>query len=459
MQSITSSDLLQLLSGGKTPAVGVVAGSAGGAGTSQQSLKSFLQLFSQQFGTEDLTGTDAPAVALLGHPEAQQIFSALLPTSGNSLPQEITTSEDLLLFKASQINTGQAGTSTTLQASTALNPSQTINADEALLNLQENLRLGQAAEQDIEGFESNLQNILEQGRRILAQGLPQSGNPEQLKLLQEAALAQIKLLQEAEPKQINLAQDADAKRNPTDLLQMLTENNGKLSAISGKDTPTNFITDLKVQPGLTEQLMRHASQQHQAVQTLSAELLADNKHSDIIDELADIHELHSDSHTLHSNSVNPPASKFAVSIPVPMSKGPAWQQSFGEKVVWLVNQKVPEAELKINPPHLGPLEIKISVNQDQASVVFSSQNHLVRETVESAIPRLREMLGDNGLNLANVDVSDKSFANQRQTGEFSGNSNNHGYSRWQPSDNMEDAPIQGIVQELNTSAGVVDYYA
>ena len=91
MQSITSSDLLQLLSGAQMPATGVAAAPDGGTGVSSQSLKSFLQLFSQQLGTEDITDAADSAIPLLAFPEAQnlQIFSAPVAMGGNSLPQEI----------------------------------------------------------------------------------------------------------------------------------------------------------------------------------------------------------------------------------------------------------------------------------------------------------------------------------------------------------------------------------
>ena len=45
--------------------------------------------------------------------------------------------------------------------------------------------------------------------------------------------------------------------------------------------------------------------------------------------------------------------------------------------------------------------------------MFSSPHGAVREAIELSIGRLREMLADSGFNLVNVDVSDKSLAQQR----------------------------------------------
>jgi flagellar hook-length control protein FliK len=70
----------------------------------------------------------------------------------------------------------------------------------------------------------------------------------------------------------------------------------------------------------------------------------------------------------------------------------------------MVNQNVQQAEIKLTPPNLGPLEIKISMQNDQTNVTFIAAQAPTREALESSIPRLREMFGEINLNLANVDV-------------------------------------------------------
>ena len=87
----------------------------------------------------------------------------------------------------------------------------------------------------------------------------------------------------------------------------------------------------------------------------------------------------------------------------------------GEKVLWLAAQNVTSAEIRLDPPDLGPLQVKISLNQEQASVNFTSHHASVRETLDQNLHRLRDMFSEHGLHLANVDVSDKSF--QRQQGD------------------------------------------
>ena len=98
-------------------------------------------------------------------------------------------------------------------------------------------------------------------------------------------------------------------------------------------------------------------------------------------------------------------------------KSAAWAQGLGERVQWLVQQNIQGAEIRLNPPELGALEIKLQLNGDQGTQIqFTSPNGTVREALESAIPRLREMFAESGLNLGDVNVSHQSLAEQQQNG-------------------------------------------
>lgn len=111
-----------------------------------------------------------------------------------------------------------------------------------------------------------------------------------------------------------------------------------------------------------------------------------------------------------STTTTPPA---VPSTPLPFAQ-PGWEQGLGNRVMWMVNQQVQTAELRMNPAHLGPIEVRISIRDDQATVSFVSAHGQVREALQAAIPQLREMLGNNGLNLADVNIAQHSFADARQ---------------------------------------------
>ena len=89
-----------------------------------------------------------------------------------------------------------------------------------------------------------------------------------------------------------------------------------------------------------------------------------------------------------------------------------WDQALGDKLVWMAGQKQQVAELHLNPPELGPLKITLTLNHDQASAQFVSEHAAVRDALETAMPRLREMLADNGIALGNASVSSESFPEQ-----------------------------------------------
>jgi len=106
----------------------------------------------------------------------------------------------------------------------------------------------------------------------------------------------------------------------------------------------------------------------------------------------------------------------ALSMGTPLNQN-GWGQELGERIQWLVGQRLQGAQIKLNPANLGPMEVRIQVQNDQASVQFVSAHTVVREALEAALPRLREMFDASGVELVDVDVSGQSFAEQQRTAE------------------------------------------
>lgn len=104
--------------------------------------------------------------------------------------------------------------------------------------------------------------------------------------------------------------------------------------------------------------------------------------------------------TLSDSVVTMPSAR----VPVAVGQ-PGWGEAVGQQVTWFVSQKISSASLRLNPQHLGPMEMAVTMDGDKASITFTSQHSIVRDALESSIPRLREMLSENGLNLVNVNVS------------------------------------------------------
>ena len=100
-------------------------------------------------------------------------------------------------------------------------------------------------------------------------------------------------------------------------------------------------------------------------------------------------------------------------IPTSLS-APGWDQQLGQHVVWMSSQHNQTAELRINPPDLGPVEMRLTLDQggQQATLHFSSPHAEVRDSIENALPRLREMLADAGISLGNATVGGESLPQQ-----------------------------------------------
>ncbi len=89
-----------------------------------------------------------------------------------------------------------------------------------------------------------------------------------------------------------------------------------------------------------------------------------------------------------------------------------WDHAIGKKIMFMVKQDVGHAKIHLNPPELGRVEIKVSVLRDVVDVTFLAEHAVVRNALETAVPRLEAMFRDAGLNLMNVDISHQAFDGQ-----------------------------------------------
>ena len=83
----------------------------------------------------------------------------------------------------------------------------------------------------------------------------------------------------------------------------------------------------------------------------------------------------------------------------------AWNQALGEKLVWMAAGSQQTATLTLNPPNMGPLQIVLNISNEQATASFFSAQPEVRQALESAFPRLKEMLNEAGIELGQATVS------------------------------------------------------
>ncbi len=149
------------------------------------------------------------------------------------------------------------------------------------------------------------------------------------------------------------------------------------------------------------------------------------------------------------------APPLSLTVQAPLQQGGRWGEEVGQHLKWLLSQNLQAAELKLNPPQLGSVEVRISVQQEQVSLHFSTPHALVKETVEDSLPRLRAMLQDSGFQLVDVDVSQQDpSARQDRRPDTPAHT-----SAW----NTPESDAGGLVEEAGVPIlqrqGLVDLYA
>ena len=83
---------------------------------------------------------------------------------------------------------------------------------------------------------------------------------------------------------------------------------------------------------------------------------------------------------------------------------PRFGEGFAQQVTVLVEHGIQHARLSLNPADLGPIDVRISIQHDEATVQLASQHIGVREAINDALPRLREMLEQAGMHLSDSGV-------------------------------------------------------
>lgn len=126
------------------------------------------------------------------------------------------------------------------------------------------------------------------------------------------------------------------------------------------------------------------------------------------------------------SSGNAPGTEASFKVDTPAGAR-GWDADFSQKLVWMVHREESRAELILNPPQLGKVEVTISVNGDQTSASFVSASPAAREVLEQALPRLREILADAGITLGQASVNAESTP--REKGENPANAHRDGRDR------------------------------
>lgn len=89
-------------------------------------------------------------------------------------------------------------------------------------------------------------------------------------------------------------------------------------------------------------------------------------------------------------------------------RDPAWPTELGQRLLWFAGNDRQFAQVSVNPPELGSVEVTLRIDASGASAHFAAANAEVRSAIENSLPRLREMFASAGLDLGQVSVGNQS---------------------------------------------------
>ena len=129
-----------------------------------------------------------------------------------------------------------------------------------------------------------------------------------------------------------------------------------------------------------------------------------------------------------------------------------------ERVSSMLSISNKEAEIRLDPPEMGSMQIRIRSDAEQAQINFVVQNQQAKEALEQSMPRLREMLAEQGIDLGESTISygqsgsEQSDEGEGQSQDQTANKN----TQQDKNDEQDGANPQSSRQQTSSS---IDYYA
>lgn len=116
--------------------------------------------------------------------------------------------------------------------------------------------------------------------------------------------------------------------------------------------------------------------------------------------------------------VGQPTVDTAAAVTVaPRLGSPDWSGAFAQAVAQVAADQLAEATLTISPPELGTIEIDLELRGDEMHIAFLSDSAEVRNSVESGLPALAQLLERQGLSLGSADIRGNDRSSQGAGGE------------------------------------------
>ncbi|PWI35103.1 hypothetical protein DI392_02150 [Vibrio albus] len=144
---------------------------------------------------------------------------------------------------------------------------------------------------------------------------------------------------------------------------------------------------------------------------LSADKAGDRKEADLAHQLASMAGQQGPGQMQRSEAQQVAATQTQSALQ--LNRDMAGDQ-LAERVQMMMSKNLKNIDIRLDPPELGRMHIRMTMHGDGASVQFTVANHQARDMVEQAMPRLREMLSQQGVQLADTSVQQQNSGQQRQ---------------------------------------------
>jgi flagellar hook-length control protein FliK len=135
------------------------------------------------------------------------------------------------------------------------------------------------------------------------------------------------------------------------------------------------------------------------------------------------------------------AEQIAAQAPLQLSREMASEQ-VAERVQMMMSKNLKNIDIRLDPPELGRMQIRMNMNGDAATVHFTVANQQARDVIEQSMPRLREMLAQQGVQLNDSSVQQQAGQQQR------------GYANAGQGQNGQGNSNQGVSGEENLEADI-----
>ncbi|KGY13824.1 flagellar hook-length control protein FliK [Vibrio tubiashii] len=135
----------------------------------------------------------------------------------------------------------------------------------------------------------------------------------------------------------------------------------------------------------------------------------------------------------------------AAQPPLQLNREMAGEQ-LAERVQMMMSKNLKNIDIRLDPPELGRMQIRMNMNGDAATVHFTVANQQARDVIEQSMPRLREMLAQQGVQLGESSVQQQASGQQQrryaeggqgQNGQGGGNQGFSGEENLEPDINLD----------------------